>query len=121
MSIPRPGLGERGRTIATYIIISFILVFIVPLTAYAFKSLLQLYSQSMSYIYTAANMSVNSAALDLGSGVTVTLPMPRNPALRAMMNSLLPVLVLVGAALVAELAIAVLLALTVISYALSER
>jgi len=115
------GIGERGKTIATYIIMSFILVFIVPLTAYTFKSLLQLYSQSMSYIYTATNMTTNNTALDLGSGVTMTLPMPKNPALRAMMNSLLPVLVLVGAALVAEIAVAVLLALTIISNALSEK
>ena len=115
------GIGEKGRTIATYLIISFIFVFIVPLTAYTFKSLLQLYSQSMSYIYTATNMTTNSTSLDLGNGVTMTLPMPRNPALKAMMNSLLPVLVLVGAALVAEIAVAVLLALTIISNALSEK
>jgi len=121
MSLNLKGFGERGKTIATYIIISFILVFIVPLTAYTFKSLLQLYSQSISYIYTATNMTTNSTAVDLGNGVTMTLPMPKNPALRAMMNSLLPALVLVGAALVAEIAIAVLLALTIISYAISEK
>ena len=118
-------LGGRGRTIATYVIAGVLLALVVYTVAYGIAYLVKLVGTAYTQLY---EVGVNATGGGKPEGVairvaneTVTMPKPSNPGLSSLATALYTVLSVVANALANPLLLTVLIALTLIAYALSEK
>jgi len=117
-------LGERGRTILGYVVAGVLLSLVVTAVAHTIGYLIRAVGDVYTRFYgTGVNATgggtVETVSIRVGNE-TATFPKPSNPVLSAVAAVLLSVLTAVGTALSNPLLLAVLVALTLVAYALSS-
>jgi hypothetical protein len=116
---------ERGRTIATYLVMGVLLALVVGLIAYGVSLLVKTALESMSTVHREGLRALNKTDIEeVGVQVgneTVAITKPSNPVLRSHFDLVLKVLAVVVAVLTNPLTLAILIALTLVAYALMER
>jgi hypothetical protein len=117
--------GERGRTIATFIIAGVVLSAVIAIIAYAVALIVKLPLSGFSEAHRAG---LNATGVNATENVTVQvgnetllLSSPRNPALRTVSSPLLTLLSVIASILTHPVTLAVLIALTLVAYALMEK
>jgi hypothetical protein len=118
-------LGEKGRTIATFIIAGVVLSAVIATIAYAVALIVKLPAQGFSEMHRAGlnTTGVNateSVAVQVGNE-TLLLDSPRNSALRSISSPLFTLLSVIASILTHPVTLAVLIALTLVAYALMEK
>jgi predicted PurR-regulated permease PerM len=117
--------GEKGRTIATFIIAGVVLSAVIAIIAYVVALIVKLSASSFSEMHRAGlnATGVNateSVAVQVGNE-TLLLDSPRNPALRDISSPLFSLLSVIASILTHPVTLAVLIALTLVAYALMEK
>lgn len=117
-------LRVGGKTIMSYVVAGVLLSLIVGTVAYAFALIIKMFASSFTLIHDVG-MNVTGGtpthtAIPVGNE-TVTLPQPSNTGLSAVADLLTKFLIVVGNVLTSPVGIAVLIALTLITLALTER
>jgi len=114
-------LGGRGKSILGYVIAGILLSLVVGTVAYTFSYIVKTVGQAYVDAYEAATGSeVEKVSIQVGNE-TAVFPKPSNPALSALASAILSVLAVVGNVLATPLLLAILVALTLIAYALATR
>jgi len=118
-------LGEKGRTIATFIIAGVVLSAVIAVIAYAVALIVKLPVSSFSEMHRAGlnATGVNateSVSVQVGNE-TLLLDSPRNPALKTISSPVFTLLSVLASILTHPVTLAVLIALTLVAYALMEK
>jgi hypothetical protein len=118
-------LGEKGRTIATFIVAGVMLSAVIAIIAYAVALIAKLPASSFSEMHRAGlnATGVNateSVSVQVGNE-TLLLDNPRNPALKTISSPVFTLLSVFASILTHPVTLAVLIALTLVAYALMEK
>ena len=117
--------GEHGRTVMSYVVVGVVLGLFVSSIAYVFGVVVG--------VVVSGYESMHSRALNVTTGrlperisipvgnETIQLSKPANPGLRSLAEPLIQVLAILSAILTNPLTLAVLIAMTMVTYALMER
>jgi hypothetical protein len=117
--------AERGRSIMAYLVAGIILGLAVGIIAYGIGVLIKVVASAYDVMHTTAmnktaGIEPEKVAVKVGNE-TATLPMPENPGLRASAELIIKILTVLSAILTNPLTLAVIIALTLVTYALIER
>jgi hypothetical protein len=117
-------LRVGGKTIMSYVVAGVLLSLIVGTATYAFALIIKMFANSFTLIHDVG-MNVTGGTpthttIPVGNE-TIVLPQPSNTGLSAVADLLTKFLVAVGNVLTSPVGIAVLIALTLITLALTEK
>jgi len=116
---------EVGRSTVGYVIAGILLSIFIGLIAYGIASFIKFASEALNTMYevgvnATGGGNVEYTTIPVGNE-TVRLARPSNPALSAIADLLFKLLQVVANVLTHPVALAVLIALTLITYALAEK
>jgi hypothetical protein len=116
---------EVGRSTVGYVIAGILLSIFIGLIAYSIASFIRFASEALNTMYeigvnATGGGNVEYTAIPVGNE-TVRLARPSNPALSSVVDLLFKLLQVVASVLTHPVALAVLIALTLITYALAEK
>jgi len=116
---------DYGRSVAGYIIAGLLLSLFIGVIAYGIVLFIKFTSSALNTMYeigvnATGGGEVTHTTISIGNE-TVSLPRPSNSALSTITDLLFKILVVVGNVLAHPVTLAVLIALTLIAYAIMEK